>query len=329
MSPKCVRRWVGRHNDGAGLARKRGAGRKPMLTDKAAERAMELIMESGPAEAAKGLVHEGHAILPPSKVTVIRTARRVATQQGRRLHACRSQPMRRLTQWTKQQRMQFCKKNRDTSWGHVMFTDRKKFHFSYPGEKVKPTQWLLDGQKRLARQVNHPSCVNVYGGITRYGVTKLVVVAGSSKHKSKHLNKKGQPATNITKGEYKEVLLYSLLPEGRRLFTSAGLGTWVLQQDNDPAHGGAGDVMKGWRHGGVSLLPNWPPNSPDLSPIENLWGWVQARVQARGCKTFEDYKAAVEEVWLGVPVSMCENLIKSMPNRIKECIKNAGDKTPH
>ena len=135
-------------------------------------------------------------------------------------------------------------------------------------------------------------------------VTKLVVVAGSSKHKSKHLTTTGQPATNNTKGEYKEVLLYSLLPEGRRLFTSAGLGTWVLQQDNDPAHGGAGDVIKGWRHGGVSLLPNWPPNSSDLSPIENLWGWVQARVQARGCKTLEDYKAAVEEVWLGVPVSM-------------------------
>ena len=104
----------------------------PMLTDKAAERAMKLIMESGPAETAKGLVHEGHAILPPSKVTVIRTARRVATQQGR-LHACRSQPTRRLTQWTKQQRMQFCKKNRDTSWGHVMFTDRKTFLPLPPG----------------------------------------------------------------------------------------------------------------------------------------------------------------------------------------------------
>jgi len=22
----------------------------------------------------------------------------------------------------------------------------------------------------------------------------------------------------------------------------------------------------------ISLLPGWPPSSPDLSPIENLWG---------------------------------------------------------
>ena len=41
------------------------------------------------------------------------------------------------------------------------------------------------GSTRQAATVNHPQCVNVYAGITKYGVTKLHVVAGSSKHKTK------------------------------------------------------------------------------------------------------------------------------------------------
>jgi transposase len=28
----------------------------------------------------------------------------------------------------------------------------------------------------------------------------------------------------------------------------------------------------------VQVLPYGPPNSPELSPIENLWAWAQAKV---------------------------------------------------
>ena len=37
----------------------------------------------------------------------------------------------------------------------------------------------------------------------------------------------------------------------------------------------------------------WPPHSPDLSPIENVWGIVQREVDAMGCKGFNEFELAV------------------------------------
>ena len=46
-------------------------------------------------------------------------------------------------------------------------------------------------------------------------MTKLHIVAGTTGHKTAHLNQKGSMARNITASEYKEVLEQTLLPEGR------------------------------------------------------------------------------------------------------------------
>ena len=39
---------------------------------------------------------------------------------------------------------------------------------------------------------SHPSCVNVYGGITRWGTTDLIMVTGTSKHASSDVNSQRQ-----------------------------------------------------------------------------------------------------------------------------------------
>ena len=108
-----------------------------------------------------------------------------------------------------------------TSWSKVMFTDRKKFVFKYPGAQQRSTYWVK-GQKPRVNNVYNPMVVNVYAGITKFGVSKVYFVAGTSKLKSLHTTLKGQPARNITKSGYKEVLEATLLPEGCRLFRNVG-----------------------------------------------------------------------------------------------------------
>lgn len=158
-------------------------------------------------------------------------------------------------------------------------------------------------------------------------MTKVHVVAGSSKHTNAHVNKKGQPSRNITSSEYKEVLHNTLLPEGNRLFRGHRVSTWYLQQDNDPTHACAEQVVQAWNAttgSAVKLLKNWPPNSPDLNIIENVWAWAQFQVNKKGCKDFDEFRQAVIAILHAVPQGMIRKLFGSLKKRMLLVIKNQG-----
>ncbi len=335
LSRKVVSRWVTRYTDTGGVTQASKSGRKPALSPAAAEQALELLLAKG-SSGAQGVALQLHQQgLTPTKchkTTIIRAAKKVAQKKGQSIQAFRGKPAKRLTHDTKSKRLIFCTFNKSRSWANVMFTDRKKFLFSYPGAKVQPVEWGYKGSSRQASMVNHPQVVNIYAGITKYGVTACHVVAGTSKHKSTYFNQQGKVSRNITSSEYKDVLLTTLLPEGRRLFSAAGIASWVLQQDNDPSHKVASTAIYEWnsKHASsIALLGKWPPNSPDLNPIENVWSYVQAKVNSQGCKTFEEFKAAVTQQFKCVPKAMLENLIESMGSRTALAIQAGGDKTPY
>lgn len=309
-----------------------------MLSAAVGQRALDLLLD-GEAGGAKAVARNLHATGHTSKVvarqTVVRAARRVLKKSGKKLRALRGEPDKEPTAKTRTQRLEFCKANRTRGWDSVMFTDRKKFNFSHPGVKVHPVTWVVEGSKRSRRAaatVNHPQGVNVYAGICRYGVTRFHVVAGTSGHRTAYSNKKGQVARNITASEYEAVVKTTFLPEGTRMFSNSGQSTWILQQDNDPAHHAAGPVVQQWNAehaSSVSILEGWPANSPDLNPIENLWGHLQRKMDAKGCATFSEYREALETEARLVPPSYCSKLVRSMPKRMAECIELEGGKTRH
>lgn len=335
VSPKVARLWVTRYLKTGLVGELPKLGRPSLMSAEARARAYDLLKDGevqGAAEVAVKLRREGLTKRKVSRSTVLRGIKAEGIARSQPLVALRGRPAKKLSKDTKAKRLAFAMANRKTSWKKVMFTDRKRFLFSYPGQKVHRVQWAVKGAQRQAAAVNHPQSLNVYAGITMWGVTKVHVVAGSSKHKTTYRNKRGQVARSITSEEYKSVVSGTFLPQGTAMYSAQGFGSWVLQQDNDPAHKVATAAINSWndkRSSSICLLPNWPPNSPDLNPIENLWGIVEAKVQAQGPTSFEAFKLAVIKELQSVPLSVLQSLYNSMPKRMAKLIELHGDKTKY
>jgi transposase len=336
-SENTVHKWISRWENTHTLDRQPGQGRKCALDKKACKRAFQLLIEEhqSAGAAAKRLLAEGLAKTAVHKSTLIRHVKQYAKEQHSPISAAYVKPKKRLTTDNKRQRYDFCRKHRHDTFTNVMFTDRCNFHFRHPGEAVQTGHWHVRGAGPQVFTVNHADVFNVYAGITIHGTTRVWVVSGTTGHHpvKQYFTKKHTLAKNITAAEYVDVLLHILLPWGHILF---GGHDWVLQQDNDPTHiAASAKVVKRWnqslkdqgKHTGmVTLIEDWPPNSPDLSIIENVWSIVQNKADAAGCKDFSAFKAKVEEE---IDQINPGPLFASIPRRIKACIKAKGDRTKH
>ncbi len=66
---------------------------------------------------------------------------------------------------------------------------------------------------------------------------------------------------------------------------------------------------------------DWPSMSPDLNPIEHLWGILKRKVDERKVSNIHQFSDVVMEEWKRTPVATCEALVNSMPKRVKAVLE--------
>lgn len=103
-----------------------------------------------------------------------------------------------------------------------------------------------------------------------------------------------------------------------------GVNSWLLQQDNAKAHT-AINTQNEFLNIGISVLPYWPPYSPDLSPIEMIWAIMKRRVDKYRPQNTQQLIAHVQYVWNNISYSTINRLIDSFPIRLRKCIETGGE----
>jgi len=126
----------------------------------------------------------------------------------------------------------------------------------------------------------------------------------------------------MRKEEYHSILVHHAMPSGKRLF---GNENWIFQQDNDPKHSSklCQNYLARKEEAGQMTTMEWPPQSPDLSPIELLWEQMDREVLEKKPSSVAELVKVVKE-WAEISGDVCDKLVKRMPLLCRAVIDAKG-----
>ncbi|GFW70642.1 transposable element Tcb1 transposase [Trichonephila clavipes] len=160
--------------------------------------------------------------------------RKTSLREDRRLTWAREHSLWTIKDWEKvifSYESQFCISGNQSS-----VYVRRHTHEEFSSQCLKPT-------------VKYPTKVMVWGCMSSYGVGRLHIVSRT-----------------VKAVDYIEILQNKLLPTVRDLF---GNQSWIFKDDNAPCH--RAKVAQKWLKDHTVNIMNWPGQSTDLNPIDNLW----------------------------------------------------------
>lgn len=241
----------------------------------------------------------------------LRTFQRVMLQSGIKV----AKPSRRpyITDTQKARRLEWAHEHRHWTaedWSRVIWSDETMVAIQDNCRYVR----IVDGQPLTpdhhVTTYKHPLTVMIWACFAARGTGRCCLVEG-------RLNTEYYLTQIVDRRIVQQV--HEWFPDGDGLF----------QQDNAPAHvsrrARAHFVEKG-----VPLL-QWPPASPDLNPIENLWSLIKRRIRTSPVTTKQQLITKFLAVWHHDPEigDLCKKLVDSMPARIEACIAAKGDATKY
>lgn len=194
-------------------------------------------------------------------------------------------------------------------WNSIIFSDESKFDVCVGDSRKRVIRTKSETYHKdcLKRTVKFPASVMVWGCMSAKGVGNLHFIDGT-----------------INAQKYINILEDHLLPSINSL---SDMDEYIFQQDGASSH--TAKATQNWfQHKEINVL-DWPSSSPDLNPIESLWGIMKRKLRDNPQRTVDGLKENIKEIWHSITTKECQDLINSMPNRVQAVIKTKGDVTQY
>lgn len=198
-------------------------------------------------------------------------------------------------------------------WKRTIFSDESSFYL-YGNRGVTTLRRRVGERfnpKCTMATMKHPTSVMVWGCFSYKGVGRLRIIENKEK---------------INQNVYLDILNHEMTTTKNEHFPD---GDAVFQDDNAPCH--RARKVKDWlSRSDIDHIHDWPGQSPDINPIENLWTEIGRVISQRSPTSRNEIISAIIHAWFHVITpEKCQKLVESIPRRLSCVIRAKGFPTKY
>ena len=195
------------------------------------------------------------------------------------------------------------------NWAKVFFSDESKFNL-----------FGNDGKNNVKRRIGERLSAKCTKKTVKFGGGSVMVFGMFSSQGTTPLVRL---QTRVNAQIYKNIVQDHVVP----IIQNSGFDRATFMQNNAPCHK-AKVVMSYLSEQDFGIM-DWPPQTPDLNPIENLWKTLGVKVMERNPTNTEDLWVKLQEEWSKISIEDCQELIRSCSQRCAAVIESKGSFTKY
>ena len=267
---------------------------------------LEELVEEDPSQSTRTLA---------AKLNVGATTIRQALKEDLRCKSYRLKVRQMLSDTMRTKRVERCSllltSLKRSAAGRIRFFSDEKIFCVDAKVNRQNDRWIAQDPEDVPviGRTKHPASIHV-----------LMVISSEGHVMPPHFFQKGQ---NVNTAVYLNVLRDVIKPW---MVEMADGNPYVFQQDGAPAH--TSHLVQNWLEDNVDMFWSkhfWPPNSPDLNPLDfYLWSVIERESNKRSHNNVDSLRAAIEEAAATIPADHVINACRRFRSRLEAVVEADG-----